>query len=350
MAASPGPAANDGVAERGSASRLARLVRRHPLGWLVARRIGAGLTLVVLLATMTFALVSLAPGDFASRLDDPRIPASARDRWRRQFGLDRPWPIRYLDWLGDAARGDLGTSWMQHRRVVDVLADTLPNTVLLTSLGLLLEVGGGLALAVVQSRRPYGRADHLITWLTLTAYALPTFLVALALVYLFSFRLRLLPASHMLSPAGELASGWPRAADLIRHLVLPVVAIGVTGIGAVARYVRGSLLDERARGYILAARARGCSELRATLVHALPNAILPLITMVGMSIPFLVSGSLVIEVVFSWPGMGQAMYAAALARDVPLLMGGTVVATVAVVVGNTLADIAYAVADPRVRP
>jgi len=120
-------------------------------------------------------------------------------------------------------------------------------------------------------------------------------------------------------------------------------------MGAVARYLRGSLLDERTQGYVRAARARGCSERRALFTHALPNAVLPLITMVGLSLPFLVSGSLVIEVVFSWPGMGQIMYNAALARDIPLLMGGTLLATAAVVVGNALADLAYATADPRVR-
>ncbi len=153
----------------------------------------------------------------------------------------------------------------------------------------------------------------------------------------------------MLSLEGEMAHGWARVADVARHLVLPVAAIGVTGVGAVARYLRGSLLDERTEGYVLAARARGCSMRQALVRHALPNALLPLITMMGMSLPFLVSGSLVIEVVFSWPGMGQVMYNAALGRDRPLLLGGTIVATTAVVLGNLLADAADAAADPRVR-
>jgi peptide/nickel transport system permease protein len=318
------------------------------LRWL-ARRIGAGVVLVWLVATVTFALVSAAPGDITQRLNDPRIPPAARARWRRDFGLDRPWPVRYAVWLRDAVQGDLGYSWMQHRKVVTVLAGAVPNTLLLAGLGLLLEIGGGVGLAVVQLRRPHGRGDRLITFLSLSAYSLPPFLVALGLLYLFSFRLPLLPPSHMLSPAGELQHGLPRLLDLAHHLVLPVIAIGITGMGAVARYLRGSLLDERGQLYVLAARARGASERRALLSHALPNALLPLITMVGMSLPFLVSGSLVIEVVFSWPGMGQTMYEAALARDVPLLLGGTVLATVAVVAGNLLADLAYAIADPRVR-
>lgn len=316
--------------------------------WLL-RRAGAGLVIVWLVATITFALVSLAPGDITTRLEDRRISSLVRERWRRDFGLDRPWPQRYATWLASAARGDLGTSWQHHRRVTAVIAEALPNTVLLTSLGLLLELGGGVAVALVQLRKPHGRGDRLLTLATLTAYALPTFLVALAFVYLFSFRLQLFPPSHMLSPGAESLRGWPRALDLAHHLVLPVLTIGATGIGAVARYLRGSLLDERLQHYILAARARGCSEHRAITVHALPNALLPLVTMIGMSLPVLVSGALVVEVVFSWPGMGQVTYGAALARDIPLLLGTTLIATVAVVVGNLLADLAYAAIDPRVR-
>lgn len=312
-------------------------------------RVAAGLLVVLLVATVTFILVALAPGDIASGLADPRIAPAVRERWRRDFGLDRPVAVRYASWLASAVRGDLGYSWHLHRPVTAVLADALPNTLLLASLGLLLEVGGGVALALAQARRPHGAADRTITLVSLTAYALPTFLVSLGLLYLFAFKLHILPASHMLSPAGEEAVGWARQLDRLRHLVLPVLAIGITGMGAVARYLRGSLLDERLQGYVLAARARGCSERRATFVHALPNALLPLITMVGLSLPFLVSGSLVIEVIFAWPGMGVAMYDAALGRDVPLLMGGTLLATAAVVVGNTVADVAYALADPRVR-
>jgi peptide/nickel transport system permease protein len=313
------------------------------------RRLAAAVVLVWLVATVTFALVSLAPGDAAAGLADPRIAPEVRERFRRDFGLDRPWPARYLAWLAGAARGDLGVSWIHHRPVAAVLADAVPATALLAGLGLLLEIAGGLALALVQLRRPHGRADRLLTVLSLVAYALPAFVGALLLQYLFAYRFRLLPPSHMLSPGGELLTGLPRLLDQLRHLVLPVAAIALTGAGAVARYLRGSLLDERGQLYVLAARARGCSERRALWAHALPNALLPLVTMVGLSLPFLISGSLVIEVIFAWPGMGQTMVAAALARDLPLLMGGTLLATLAVVVGNALADLAYALVDPRVR-
>lgn len=318
------------------------------LRWLL-RRAAAGVVLVWLVATATFFLVAATPGNITQHIESQRLTPEARARWRRDFGLDQPLPLRYARWLAAVGRGDLGHSWLHHRRVAVILGETLPRTLILASLGLALEILGGIAVALVQIRRPHGVLDRLLSATTLTAYALPTFWIGLLLVYVFAYRLPLFPPSHMLSPAGEMASGWPRMLDLAHHLVLPAVTIGLTGMGAVARYLRGSLLDERLEHYVLAARARGCSAARAMWVHALPNALLPLVTLVGLSLPFLVSGSLVIEVVFAWPGMGRAMYEAALARDVPLLMGGTLVATIAVVVGNFVADILYTVIDPRIR-
>lgn len=316
--------------------------------WLL-RRLAAAALIVWLVATATFFLVALAPGDITQRLADTRVSPQVREQWRRTFGLDRPVATRCAEWMAGALRADFSTSWTTYRPVAAMIGEALPNTVLLTSAGLLLELLGGVAIALRQARRPFGVGDRLLTFATLVAFAMPTFWVALLLADVFAFRLPLFPPSHMHSPAGELAVGWQRLADLAHHSVLPVLAIGFTGVGAIARYVRGSLLDERGQGYVLAALARGCSARRALRVHALPNALLPLITVLGLSLPFLVSGSLVIEVVFAWPGMGQLVYSAALARDLPTLMGGTVVITVAVVLGNLIADVAYAVVDPRVR-
>ncbi|HNX50991.1 MAG TPA: ABC transporter permease [Thermoanaerobaculaceae bacterium] len=315
----------------------------------VAHRLGVGLMVVWLVATGTFALVSLAPGDFSSRLSDPRLPPAARERWRRDFGLDRPLGVRYASWLGSAGRGDLGVSWQYRRPVSRLIVEALPPTLLLAGLGLLLETAGGLGIATVQVLRARSRLDRGLTLVSLLAYALPSFTVALGLVWLFSYRLGWLPPSHLLSPAGEQAAGWARRGDILAHLVLPVLTIGLTGMGALARYMRGSLVDEHTQGYVLAARARGCSRRRALLTHALPNAVLPLVTVLGLSLPFLVSGSLLVEVVFAWPGMGQLLYQAALARDIPLLMGGTLLSAAAVVAGNALADLSVAWLDPRVR-
>lgn len=313
------------------------------------RRLAAAALIVWLVATATFFAAALVPGDITLRLADTRASPVIREQWRRTFGLDQPVLSRYFRWLAGAAGGDLSTSWTTYRPVATMIAEALPNTVILAGSGLLLELVGGVFIALRQARRPFGKGDRILSFATLLAFAMPTFWVALVLAEVFAYRLPLFPPSHMHSPAGEMAVGWQRVADLVHHSVLPVLAIGITGVGAIARYLRGSLLDERAQVYVLAARGRGCSPRRVLGVHALPNALLPLITVLGLSLPFLVSGSLVIEVVFSWPGMGQLVYSAALARDVPTLMGGTVVITVAVVLGNLLADVAYALADPRIR-
>lgn len=312
------------------------------------RRAGAGLAVLWIVATSTFALISLAPGDAASRISDPRLPPAARERWRRDFGLDRPHVARYLSWSASAARGDLGISWQHRRPVRDLLAEALLPTLLLTTFGLLLETVGGLTIAVIQTLRARSRLDRALTIATLLAWALPAFVIGMGLVWVFSYWLDWLPPSHMLSTAGEQARGWARWLDLARHLLLPAATIGLTGMGALARYARGSLVDEQSQGYLLAALARGCSRRRAILTHALPNAALPLVTVLGLSLPFLVSGSLMVEVVFAWPGMGQLLLQAALARDIPLLMGGTLLGAAAVVAGSALADLTVSLLDPRV--
>jgi peptide/nickel transport system permease protein len=229
------------------------------------------------------------------------------------------------------------------------MAQALPYTLLLASVGLFLELTLGLALALVQARHPHGFCDRALTALSLAAYALPTFLVAAGLLWLFTYAWPLLPPSHATSLFMPEESLWPHLWDRLAHLALPAATVALTGCGAVARYLRGALLEEQGHAYILAARARGASQRRALLLHALPNACLPLITLVGLSLPFLVSGSLVIEVIFSWPGMGQLFYMAVTARDLPLVQGITVLVTSAVVAGNWLADVTYTLVDPRIR-
>lgn len=313
------------------------------------RRLAASLVVVWLVASGTFFLVALSPGDVASKMADPRVSPAARQRLREHYGLDRPAWQRYLTWLSHALSGDLGDSFLFRRPVREVLASALPNTALLAGVGLALELSLGIALGLLQASRPGSFWDRILSALSLTAYAMPTFLVAAVLLWLLAYTFPLFPPSHMVEPHTLELDFWDRVSDTARHLALPALTIGLAGCGAVARYLRGSLLDERRQAYVLAALARGCSKRRALFVHALPNALLPLLTVVGLSLPFLVSGSLVIEVIFSWPGMGQVFYAAVTARDVPLIQAGTVLVTTAVVAGNWLADATYALADPRIR-
>lgn len=313
------------------------------------RRFVAGLCILWAVASLTFFLASLAPGDIATQLADPRLSPAARARLRQYYGLDRPLLQRYSSWLQATLQGDFGDSFLYRRPVTQVLSESLPHTALLAGVGIALEFALGISLGLIQARRPHGLLDRTLTSLSLTAYALPSFLLAALLLWLFAYTLPVFPPSHMTGTLPPAASPWLRLQDRLAHLALPAMTIGLTSCGAVARYLRGTLLEQNQQTYILAALARGASSQRVLFVHALPNALLPLITLVGLSLPFLVSGSLLVEVIFSWPGIGKVFYSAVTARDIPLIQASTLLVTAAVILGNWLADVTYSLADPRVR-
>jgi peptide/nickel transport system permease protein len=316
---------------------------------MVVRRLAALIPLVWLIVTLTFVVVHAAPGSYADTLDNPRLSAEGREMIRARYGLDRPLPSQYLSWLGAAATGDLGRSFLYKEPVARVIARTLPPTVLLTGSALLLDLLLGLVLAVAATRRPHGWADRITTALSLGVYGFPSFWLAGMAVLIFSLWLGWLPPSHMHSVDAERLGAVARLLDLARHLVLPALCLGIVGAAATARYLRATLLEVQSSRYVLAARARGIPERRILWIHSLRPALLPVITLFGLSLPFLVSGSVVIESVFSWPGMGRVLWWAAQARDVPLILGITLVGTTAVVLGNLAADVLYAVVDPRSR-
>jgi len=316
---------------------------------IVLRRILVLVPLVWLVATLTFVVVQAAPGSYADTIDNPRLSPETRELIRARYGLDRPPLEQYLSWLGAVATGDLGTSFMYKQPVSAVLARALPPTLLLAGAALLFDLVFGLALAVAAARRPYGWVDRITTVLSLGLYGVPSFWLAGLLILVFSLLLGWFPASHMYSVDAASLSPLPRLADLLRHLFLPAVCLGLVGAAGTARYLRATLIDVRSSRFMLAARARGIPERRLLWVHALRPALLPVVTLLGLSLPILVSGSVVIETIFSWPGMGQVAYNAARARDIPLILGATLIGTAAVILGNLAADVLYAVIDPRAR-
>jgi len=316
---------------------------------MVMRRLLLLVPLVWLVATLTFFVVQAAPGSYADTIDNPRLSAETRDAIRARYGLDRSAGAQYVSWLGAIATGDLGTSFLYKEPVSRVLSRALPPTLLLAGSGLLLTMLLGLILAVTAVRQPNGWADRVITILSLGLYGVPSFWLAGMLILVFSVSLGWFPASHMHSvDAGRLGS-LAYLADLLRHLFLPALCLGLVGAAGTARYLRASLLDVRASRFMLAARARGIPNRRLLLVHALRPALLPVVTLLGLSLPVLVSGSVVVEAIFSWPGMGQVAFNAARARDIPLILGATLVGAAAVILGNLVADLLYAVVDPRSR-
>jgi len=316
---------------------------------LILRRLLVFLPMVWLVATLTFIVVAAAPGDYADTVDHPGLNAEQREALRARYGLDQPIHRQYLAWLASLATGDLGTSFVTKEPVTRLLARALPATLLLSGTALLLDFLLGIAVAVAAARRPHGWFDRLSTILGLGLAGLPSFWIAGLVVLVFALLFGWFPASHLRSvDAGQMAF-FARTRDLLHHLVLPAVCLGLVGAAGTARYLRATLLDIRGERYILAARARGLSERRILWVHTLRPALLPVITLLGLSLPFLVSGSVVIESIFSWPGIGLSLLQAAHARDVPVIMAITLLGAIAVILGSLIADLLYAAADPRAR-
>jgi peptide/nickel transport system permease protein len=316
----------------------------------ILRRLAASLLLLYLVLTATFFLLHLAPGSPAMLLvEDQRLPPEQRENLKRIYGLDRPLPEQYVRWLAATARGDWGTSFTYQRPVTSVVLDAVPATLLLAFAGLLVEQSAGLVFGIMAARKPGSATDHLIRVVSLLLFSQPAFWVGLMAILLFSLVWPVLPAGHMYSVGAEDLGRGARFLDLLRHLVLPAAVLGLTQAGAAIRYVRGSLLEVLGQEHIRAARAKGISERRVVWVHALRNALPPLIQVLAISLAALLSGVLIAEVVFSWPGLGRLTFEAIQSRDYPLVLATTAFAAVMVLLTNLMADVLHALADPRVR-
>jgi peptide/nickel transport system permease protein len=304
-----------------------------------------------MVTTLTFVLVHLAPGDPISvALDRPGVTDAVRQQWRESFGLDKPLGEQYVRWVANAARGELGYSFSHRRPVRDVLADTLPRTILLAGLSLVLSFFIGIAVGVLQAERPGGARDRWLGRVLLLLYSVPDFWLALIALLAFAYWLPLLPAGGIVDPVmHDYLSAGGRIADRLKHLVLPVLTLTLLSAASIARYQRSALLDVLPSDWMRTALAKGLSWRAAVRQHAVRNALLPTITLAGLWLPALAAGAVFIEKVFSWPGMGLATVNAIGARDYPLVTAGVLAISVLVVLGALLADIAVALVDPRVR-
>jgi peptide/nickel transport system permease protein len=317
----------------------------------VARRTLAALPLALGAATLVFVLMEAAPGDPADLLVGPGpVPPEVRERVERVYGLDRPAHERYLSWLGDLfLRGDLGWSHSRSRPVAEALVDALPPTITLATAALAIHLLAGIALGLFSAAWRGRWRDRWVTGGSLLLYAMPTFWLALMAILALSYKVPLFPASSIQSVGAE---DWPlfaRILDRLRHLALPAGVLGLSSAAATARFVRSGVLQSLELEFSRAARARGVGPRGLLWRHAFRNALIPVINLVGLSFPALLSGSLVIEVVFAWPGLGRLTYDAIRAGDVPVVLATTLFSTLVVVAGNLAADIAMAAADPRIR-
>lgn len=316
----------------------------------VLRRLAASFLLLYLVLTATFFLLHLAPGSPADLLfEGKRISAEYRENLRRIYGLDRSLPEQYVIWLGAVARGDWGMSYSSQRPAASVILDALPATLLLASAALVIQYTVGIALGIAAARRRGRAADHLIRIGSLLLYSQPPFWLGLMAILLFSLAWPILPAGHMRSVGAEDLTPAARFLDLLRHMALPCLVLGLTEAGATARFVRGSLLEVLGQEYIRAARAKGLSERRVVWMHGLRNILPLLLQLLALSASGLLSGSLVTEVIFSWPGLGRLTFEAILSRDYTLVLATTAFTAAIVLACNLVADVLHALADPRVR-
>ncbi|AHG90219.1 ABC-type transporter, integral membrane subunit [Gemmatirosa kalamazoonensis] len=323
----------------------------------VVRRLLQGVLVVFLAATAAFLLLHLAPGDpIAATLDASNVPESVRAYWRGVYGLDRPLLEQYWRWIAAAARGDLGWSYSRGVPVTRALADALPNTLLLvgTALvaGFVVGIGAGVLQASMRVRGSRGgrAVDRALGALTVFFFSLPEFWLAIALLVLFTFLLPVLPSSSAYDPVlYEYMSPIERLVDRAQHLVLPALTLALGALAVVARHQRAALLEVAREDYLRTARAKGMNERAVLLRHALRNALIPVITLLGLAVPALVGGVVFVEKVFGWPGMGLVAINAVAQRDYPLVTGAVVVGSVAVTVGALLSELLHALVDPRLR-
>jgi peptide/nickel transport system permease protein len=324
------------------------------LGYLIRRILGA-IPLLWGILTIIFFVVHLAPGDPTARFFNPNVSPEVIAQMRANLGLDQPLHIQYFKWLWAFVRGDFGFSFGQMRPINDILPEVLWNTIQLTLVSLVIIFAVGMLIGIVQAVRQYSLADNVLTFLALFFYSMPSFWFALMLILLFGLKANQLgwpvqfPSSGMTSTWYDDLSLGGKLLDRFMHLVLPATALGIGSAAGVARYMRGSMLEVIHQDFIRTARAKGLSERAVVFKHALRNALIPIITLLGLYLPFLLSGAVLVETIFGWPGMGRAIVDAILQRDYPMVMATSFVIAAIVVAGNLLSDILYAVVDPRIR-
>ena len=299
--------------------------------------------------TLTFLLLHLAPGDPVQRLLGPAATEEQLAAGRAALGLDRPLASQYGAWLGRAVRGDFGSSIAQGRPAAALLAEAWPATALLIVLSLGVSWLVGIAVGALQANTRRRGLDAWSSALAVALNAMPGYWLGLALIMIFTYQLRWLPAFGAVGVDAEFLSGGGRFADRVRHLALPLLTLSLIGIGGAARFSRAAMRALRDAPFLLAARARGLPDRTVVVGHQLRSALVPIVTLLGLSLPALFSGAVFVEAIFGWPGVGQVLVQAVQARDYPVVMAAATISALLVVAGNLLAEFLVSVVDPRVR-
>ena len=315
----------------------------------ILRRLSLIPVLLLGITMISYVMYNLAPGDPITALIDPMDPIFENpgnlEAMRERMGLNKPVYVRYLLWLKEAVQGNLGFSYMSRKPVLKEILRVLPATLLLQATSILLAIMIGIVLGVVAALRQYSILDNSLTVAAFFGVSIPGFFFALMGIYIFAVKLHWLPVGGMWTPGKPMTLNQ----DLLRHLILPAGTSAILHVAGYMRYARASTLDALSGDYVTTARAKGLRERVVIMRHVFRNALLPLVTILGLSLPALLGGSFIIESIFSWPGIGMMGYTALLQRDYTIQMGVALMAAVLVLSANLITDIAYAFVDPRVR-
>lgn len=316
----------------------------------IIRRILQSIPVLIGISIIVFSLIKLAPGDpilsMVSGIQD--ITQGDIDALRAAHGFDQPIYVQYFKYMKGVVRGDLGWSMKFGLPVTHLIKERMWSTFYLAFLSMLLALVIAIPIGVVSATKQYSKFDYFFTVFALVGISIPSFFFAMTLMKIFAVDLKWLPVSGMQTPGANFAFPM-NLIDILRHSILPSVVLGLGSIGGFMRYTRGSMLEVIRQDYIRTARAKGLKEKVVIYKHALRNGLIPIITLLGLQLPALFSGALIVEQIYSWPGMGRMSFSATTNRDYPLMMGLNLFLATLTLVGNLCADIAYAVVDPRIR-
>ena len=316
----------------------------------IAKKLLYALLTILIVLVFNYILFRVLPGDpLAMTMRNPRATPEQIEAVKEFYGLDQVWYVQFFTYFKHLSEGNLGISFLHKAPVAQVVASRIFPTILMVGLAEIVAITIGILIGVVAAWKRGTKLDVGTLGFSLVTYSVPTFWLGMIMVVLFCVQLRLFPTSGMLTPGKNFVSTGAMILDLLRHLVLPVLTMSLVLIGEYALTMRNTLIDVLSEDYITTARAKGFRERYILLKHALPNAMLPMITIIAINIGFVVAGAIQVETIFSWPGLGRLMYEALGARDYPLLQGVFLLVTISVVLANVLADISYSYLDPRVK-
>lgn len=317
----------------------------------IVKRILLSIPILFGITIITFAIIHITPGGptILTTQMNVKVSQEAQNRLKTLYGLDKPIHVQYINWLNRLIKLDFGKSFVDDRKVIEKIIERIPATLILNIVSLTIILVISIPLGIISATKQYSFIDRFTTVITFVGFSIPTFWLALLLMLFFGVYLEILPISGITSVVFDELSTFDKIIDFLKHLILPAFVSSIGGFASISRYTRSNMLEVINQDYIRTARAKGLPENIVIYKHALKNALLPIITILGLSLPGLISGGFIFETIFAWPGMGRLGYESAMNFDYPVIMGIVTIGSILTLFGNILADITYAIVDPRIR-